>query len=318
MQDPLELQDYAGSEGQIFALDGDSIILAADRNLVAEVQNARGTNKTPLVLGPRDLDDSEFWTFTATDGSGKRPTSGFVYVPQYSNPLEQTLAFVNAVHQANGNPGTVIEIDPNASIELSGSSVIHFGWFNDPWRSPRAHVSAQNCGRGGKHTMGCSILVITMCASLACVVRGPSRQTEDNGLDARGMATHGNALRLIIDHNDMSDWTTAAVFVSEDSPQECDNWDISRAPDVRVARNFIHHNQRQNGGYGVFAQMWAGIRWSRGNTFVSNRHAIKAGGEAYTGYRAWHNLILSGGALTTTTRRNNQLAHARLRCPRDR
>src|SRR5437899_1650431 len=53
----LEVQDYAnGATGQIFALDGDSIILAADRNLVVEVQNNRGSKGTPLVLGHRDLD----------------------------------------------------------------------------------------------------------------------------------------------------------------------------------------------------------------------------------------------------------------------
>src|SRR5215468_7500573 len=35
----LEVQSYTGSAGQIFALDGDSIILADDRHLVVEVQN---------------------------------------------------------------------------------------------------------------------------------------------------------------------------------------------------------------------------------------------------------------------------------------
>ena len=77
-QTPLEVQPYTGSAGQIFALDGDSMMLASDRNLVVEVQNNRGKNQTPLVLGRRDLDDSEFWTFTATNGSDGRPTSGFV------------------------------------------------------------------------------------------------------------------------------------------------------------------------------------------------------------------------------------------------
>jgi hypothetical protein len=70
-QIPLEVQPLTNppGPGQVFALDGDSIILAADRNLVVEVQNHRGRNRTPLVLGPRDLDDSEFWDFIATDGS---------------------------------------------------------------------------------------------------------------------------------------------------------------------------------------------------------------------------------------------------------
>src|SRR5262245_3851695 len=107
-QIPLEVQSYTGSEGQIFALDGDSIILAADRNLVVEVQNHRGANGTPLVLGHRDLDDSEFWAFNATDGSARKPTSGFKRVPraQDDRPLaDQFASFVN-----EAVPGTVIEI----------------------------------------------------------------------------------------------------------------------------------------------------------------------------------------------------------------
>src|SRR5262249_4222123 len=117
---PLEVQSYTDppGPGQIFLLDGDSIILAADRNLVIEVQNNRGANGTPLVLGHRDLDDSEFWTFTATDGSAKRPTGGFKRVPQAQDHRGLIDQFVSAVTGAG--PGAVIEIDPNVSIDLTG------------------------------------------------------------------------------------------------------------------------------------------------------------------------------------------------------
>ncbi|HKG21212.1 MAG TPA: hypothetical protein VKC34_04880, partial [Blastocatellia bacterium] len=73
-QTQLEAQPYTNTPlpGQIFAIDGDSIILAEDRDMVVEVKNGRGANRTPLVLGTRNLDDSEFWTFTPTDGSGWR------------------------------------------------------------------------------------------------------------------------------------------------------------------------------------------------------------------------------------------------------
>src|SRR5262245_5687203 len=112
-QTPLEVQPYdvRRLEEQTFVLDGDSIILAADRSLVVEVQNNRGANRTPLVLGKRDLDDSEFWTFTASDGSGIRPTSGFVQVTQ-AYEFEQALE--------KPTPGTVIEIHPDARIDLTG------------------------------------------------------------------------------------------------------------------------------------------------------------------------------------------------------
>ncbi|MBV8809875.1 MAG: VCBS repeat-containing protein [Acidobacteriaceae bacterium] len=70
---------------QVFTLDGDSIILATPRHsgqpdLVAQVLNARGTNGTPIVVAPRNLADSEFWDFRATNGSDIDPTSGFVRV----------------------------------------------------------------------------------------------------------------------------------------------------------------------------------------------------------------------------------------------
>jgi hypothetical protein len=74
---PLELQDYNGGPGQVFALDGDSIIVAADRSLVVEIANGRGANGTPLVLGLRDLADTEFWDFNAADGRDQAPTLGF-------------------------------------------------------------------------------------------------------------------------------------------------------------------------------------------------------------------------------------------------
>ena len=88
LETPLELQDQQDGRsiyalGQIFALDGDSIMLAANRNRVVKVQNARGRNRTPLVLGKRELADAEFWTYT--NGFGTRPTGGFVRVSQVNH-----------------------------------------------------------------------------------------------------------------------------------------------------------------------------------------------------------------------------------------
>jgi hypothetical protein len=73
----------------VFALDGDSIILASSRcidlsvclppptQLVVQLQNGRSDNGTPLVVAPRNLADSEFWDFLAADHSGAYPTTGF-------------------------------------------------------------------------------------------------------------------------------------------------------------------------------------------------------------------------------------------------
>jgi hypothetical protein len=97
----LELQPAANPItadylNQVFALDGDSIILARSRpcfnspsttsatlcaapppQLVVQVQNSGGTNGSPLVAAVRNLSDNEFWDFNASDGSGRYPTRGF-------------------------------------------------------------------------------------------------------------------------------------------------------------------------------------------------------------------------------------------------
>ena len=98
----LELQPLAQSfsvnrGNQIFALDGDSIILADSRPctnsdqatslcpppppvIVVQVENGRGADFSPLVAAVRRLASFEFWDFNAVDGSGRFPTSGFVTV----------------------------------------------------------------------------------------------------------------------------------------------------------------------------------------------------------------------------------------------
>src|SRR6185437_3344350 len=79
---PLELQDYTGASGQIWAFDGDTLMLAASRQLVVEVFNGRTPRGTPIVLGRRDVDDSEFWRFISVSGGYVKPTNGFVRVPE--------------------------------------------------------------------------------------------------------------------------------------------------------------------------------------------------------------------------------------------
>jgi hypothetical protein len=96
---PLELQTYnpilATTLNQIFALDGDSIILESSRpcintvatvppfcpdpppQLVIQVQNARGANGSALVAAVRNLADNEFWDFVPLGGSRPYPTIGF-------------------------------------------------------------------------------------------------------------------------------------------------------------------------------------------------------------------------------------------------
>ena len=297
---PLELQNEASrltvlSARQVFALDGDSIILAANRNRVVKVQGGRGRNGTPLVVGHRDLVDFEFWTFSATDGTAHKLTSGFVRVPQETD-------FFGAILQAKW--GTVIDVDPDASIDLGRDhrALIH-------------NVPAGVTIRGGRRGVlpGAEIfspfqsdphnpfltqmLVITGSdvRITGLRLRGPSRGRDHKLQPADGILTDSD-FDTIIDHNDMSDWTNSAVHVDggdELASAKCPfPLPPTRPEKVRVVRNFLHHNERWSSGYGV-VMVSGGSAVIEGNTFVSNRHAIADDGTALSGYRAFSNLVLT-------------------------
>jgi hypothetical protein len=288
----LELQNYTGAPGQIWVLDGDSLILKANRNLVAEVKYGRTPRGTPVVLGRRDLDDSEFWTFAAVDGTNKKPTTGFVTV---SNGA-QLKAQVDAASW-----GTVIEIDQNASIPIDGFAL-----------QLKAGVTLRGNRRGttpgpeltlDSYPQRNAIDIVGDYARVTGIrLRGPSptkaEEPYSNGVFVDDQQAHW----AIVDHNDMSGWTEAAVHVNYYSHYnsatdlQCDPppTPIRRPRTVRVFRNFLHHNARAGLGYGVtiYANGFATIL---GNTFLYNRHAIAADGIAGTGYGAFDNLVLSDG-----------------------
>ena len=60
---------------------------------------------------------------------------------------------------------------------------------------------------------------------------------------------------------------------------------------IRIARNFLHHNMRFDGGYGASVRGRALIEQ---NTFSWNRHDISADAEPHNEYHALNNLVLSG------------------------
>ena len=286
---PLELQSeanpaLASAAGQVFALDGDSIIWAANRELVVKVKNARGANRTPLVLGKRELADNEFWHFTSNYGASVRPTKGFV---QVSTAIE----FVSAIQQAAW--GTVIEVA--ADVNLQNVSTLSIG----AGVTIRGNRSGTNLGPElwVPQYINSTLEIVGERVRITGVrLRGPSRSTDSDLLRVDGIHVP-DSLKTIIDHNDLSDWTGSAINVlGGDETEACDPRDHrdprTRPQNVIIVRNFMHHNQRQSGGYGVCAST-GGFPFIEGNTFVSNRHAIAADGRAQTGYRALANLVLS-------------------------
>ncbi len=304
-QTPLETQFFTNSPGQIFALDGDSIILAADRDLVVEVENNRGRNLTPLVLGRRDLADSEFWDFIAL-GSSPRPTSGFRSESTAEKLAELLPEFPPAPGtpeaETQAKPGTVIEVDPFATIELTGIVLgIPAGVTLRGGRRGLWHGAELWTDQPARPTM------LKINGDDARVTRllltGTSGSSDGDAPSSTGIlvepdrGSHKIHQRVIIDHNEMWKWAGCAVDVvgAKNLPEICSDErnpkDSGLLPNVRVARNYIHHNRKQNAGYGVAAHE-GGFPLIEGNTFNENRHAIMGDGKRCTKYYAWYNLVL--------------------------
>jgi hypothetical protein len=309
---PVELQNETNrltspSTRQIFALDGDSMILVANRNLVIKVQNNRGADRTPLVFGRRELADSEFWTFTAPNDPNARPTRGFVRVSQvndFDGGTQANSDFVNAV--LNARWGTVIELDPGVSLDLRDLAPIFIeagvtirgdrrGTNPGPLlaalnRHDQAATSFKPDIDGGMLFINGDHVRIT-----GLRMQGPSRRIQPDLPYANGIAALDQFIS-IIDHNEMFDWTAAAVYTHGETAGDdvivTDHRDPSARPtNIRVLRNFIHDNQRWGEGYGVVT--YSANPAIEGNTFLSNRHAIAANKHGFSGYTARFNLVLS-------------------------
>jgi hypothetical protein len=119
------------------------------------------------------------------------------------------------------------------------------------------------------------------------------------GLSASNPASSTEYIAMV-DHNDISDWEVAGVEVEGGHPRidglnSCPAGladDQSTQANVRIERNFIHHNTRNDAGYGSVMSS-GGRSVLLGNTYYMNRHSIAADGEPHDEYRASYNLVLS-------------------------
>jgi hypothetical protein len=425
---PLELQnpgDRALSDrDQVFALDGDSIILASSRpcintdrggvrvvgwvslpgdppalcpppppELVVRIQNARGANGSPIVVGPRHLEDSEFWDFERMFPVGRGrtgPTTGFKSIAKSDDLWNAVCASpkvrlvspdVPVIHHPGSADDGQPLVGPCSDLMIGWGAVIMVSSPADcphkPGPSPGLFTDIGPCldlsnyppillpagitVRGDRRSTNLGPQLYfsfqqgrwngpTKCGSDSCALEVRGDYVRVNGLRMRGEnrstaitpatvaigvgyvgdATVGPPFGVststehiaTIDHNDLSDWGEAAVvafgpygldpdhqlctvkFNGEDFTQACGCTladprrpsvkepianDRETLANVHIARNFLHHNERDGGGYGVAV----GRAFIEGNTFVSNRHAITAGGEPHNEYRAWNNLVLS-------------------------
>jgi len=315
---PLVLQVPAnpaalGLSNQLFALDGDSIIAAIDKTLVAQVENARGADGSPVVLRTRRLADAEFWDVAAIDGADARPTSGFVRVDTVCQLLRHLRLKVpgqppDGCPQAPftpAGPGTVIEIASGAVLDFAGlypvqlpSGVTLRGGRRG--LDPGARFcKALDCDEDNPMDAPDGAMLEVTGSDVRITglrLEGPSRRTDPGVQTTRAVLAHDGpaTTRTIVDHNDVSGWTGGGIDVL--GPDDNDMTGCTLEPPsfshVLVARNFLHHNRQQEKGYGVVTGK-GGFPFIEGNTFLANRHAIAAAGGGHTGYFARFNLVLS-------------------------
>lgn len=295
---PLELQTCSTTaRGQTFVLDGDSIVLATigtmpespfyRERLVVEVERGSTRRRTPLVLGTREVDDAE--VFTALDPTSRAPIAvsslpggcSASTLGELKDRLARTGAaacsIIDLTADIHVQPTDTTDLTIPAGTTLRGGrsrTAPGYGVFypHDKLYQHLFHIGGDDVRVTGIH------------------LRGPWAQASKR--------THVSAIRVppgvraFIDHDEIDAWTAAAVDVNDGTPQspQC-ALTQTKAPVIHVVRNFLHHNNNDDFGYGVAVRKASvGIL---GNTFDGNRHAITGTYDARTNYYAYGNLTLT-------------------------
>jgi hypothetical protein len=306
----VRLEPCSDAATQVFALDGDSIILDAKPELVVHVSNAITKSGTPVALNERWLGDDELWDFVPPAGTVASPTRGFVTV-------SDTASFIVAL--AAAGPNSVIQLVPGAELDFQD--------LKCPFEIP-AGVTVRGSRRGTLFgpqfwlkqghlsTLPCDALFVVdqpRSRITGLRIRGPGRdphgqQPPMKGVSVVAVSTQNGArvyLPAIVDYNDISDWGISAIDLR--GPDD-DNPVCPLAPQtdpgfVRIVRNYIHDN-RENGynppgnfegaeAYGLAAGSGA-YPLVFANMFQKNGTSLTSDGASRSGYVAVSNLFLSG------------------------
>ncbi|MFO0555153.1 MAG: VCBS repeat-containing protein [Polyangiaceae bacterium] len=201
------------------------------------------------------------------------PASDVVVIPVSTlAQLEDALAVAG--------PGSVIEIDSGADLDLTGKNglvipaqvTISGGGGDGGVGGARLHTSTKDtpslflAGGPGVRITGLRLI-------------GPD---PDIGATPYGeplcraiSASHADGLR--VDHSELSGWSHAAVLL-----------DYTRR--ARVDHDSIHHNRRTGLGYGTVLVHQADAILEH-NAYDANRHAIAGTGRLGISYEARHNLV---------------------------
>jgi len=291
----IELQACdMSAPAQRFALDGDSIMVGTQssgrvaRDLVVEVNRGRGKNRTPLVVGLRDVDPSEDFRFESTSFAALFPTSGFRMIMSRGD-LDSALAASHWGSVIEVARDTTIRIDDAIERELREGVTLR---SNRKGLNPGSEIYRANGELGAAFVAVGNDVRVT-----GLRFRGPSTTEGDTAPKVIGIRGEDPARRLLVDHNEFSAWTDTGVLLkgSYDSLEICHETLTPPPQNTRVVANYFHDNVRDGAGYGV-ASIRGGNPLIDGNTFQRNRHAIAADARGHTSYTAKFNLVTSGNS----------------------
>ena len=295
----VALSQCSTSPGQVFDLDGDSILLDSNPDLVVQLKDSVTKAGTPVVLGRRLTSDVEFWDITSIDVPPRFPTSGFVTVSDGPG-LQAALAAAG--------PNTVIQIPPGTMIEFEDlpqplaipEGVTLRGDRRGVLLGPQVWLSKGHASKGDGDDPGLFIMQASRSRVTGLRIRGPGRNGDHpfmKGVDTV-VATDDNSQPPIrtyyselVDHNDISDWVSAVDLQGPDADlMQCPLATPSGPQAVHVLRNYIHDNPA---GYGTVAGSGA-YPLVFGNTFQKNSQSLSSDGYARSGYVAVANLFMGG------------------------
>jgi hypothetical protein len=291
-------------------------VFAADKvvHSVAELDDTlRDRTFTGRVIVPKD----SVWLMERCDKK-KDEFGNFICTPVLEIPIYSGVTLVGERGALGSRPllftTFVDKVGTRAMFEVCGNDI----------RVENLHLRGPQTGENHSKTLPYfhGIRVFQ-----AAGKRAASRCVADNTPDIAEPIRGQLGRNVVIADNEMEQWTGGAVstvgvhgniFIEEWEPHTCaGNAQCCGDPDgvfppdpdddvcwkpltfadaglLRVERNFLHHNARDGGGYGVDVSGGSFVTIT-GNVFNYNRHAVTASGRGHSGYVARFNYVLHGG-----------------------
>ena len=193
--------------------------------------------------------------------------------PYYFDELGRRTAFPNTLFEVDGN---------NVSVE-------------------GLHIRGPNAGRRDPRKVPFLTTGIRVyeCPAVLSPVQYPADTCRGLApVDASAVGAHGRGISFA--DNELDEWAHAIEAQGPGTKSECGDTKadeaLRRIPrrdagQVRIVRNYIHHNSLDGSGYGVVVSQGAWVT-IEGNVFDANRHSVTADCHAHNGYLAHYNYLL--------------------------